>query len=78
MSPTQHGEIYVTEDGAEADLDLGHYERYTGVAARRGDSITAGLIYQRVIERERRGDYLGVTVSSHSSCHRCHKRGYFC
>jgi CTP synthase len=62
MSPYQHGEVYVTDDGAETDLDLGHYERYTGVAARRNDSVTTGRIYSTVIQRERRGDYLGATV----------------
>jgi len=62
MSPYQHGEVYVTDDGAETDLDLGHYERFTGVAARRSDSVTAGQIYSRVITKERRGDYLGGTV----------------
>ena len=62
MSPTQHGEVYVTDDGAETDLDLGHYERFTGVAARRSDNVTTGRIYTSVIEKERRGDYLGATV----------------
>jgi CTP synthase len=62
MSPTQHGEVYVTDDGAETDLDLGHYERFTGVAARSSDNVTSGRIYQSVIERERRGDYLGATI----------------
>ena len=62
MSPYQHGEVYVTDDGAETDLDLGHYERFTGVASRRGDNITTGRIYSNVISRERRGDYLGATV----------------
>ena len=62
MSPYQHGEVYVTDDGAETDLDLGHYERFTGVPARRSDSVTAGRIYSGVIARERRGDYLGGTV----------------
>jgi CTP synthase len=62
MSPLQHGEVYVTDDGAEADLDLGHYERFTGVAARRSDNATTGRIYSEVIARERRGDYLGATV----------------
>jgi CTP synthase len=62
MSPYQHGEVYVTDDGAETDLDLGHYERFTGVAARQSDSITTGRIYSTVIARERRGDYLGATV----------------
>lgn len=62
MSPYQHGEVYVTDDGAETDLDLGHYERFTGVPACRGDNITTGQIYQSIIMRERRGDYLGGTV----------------
>jgi CTP synthase len=62
MSPTQHGEVFVTDDGAETDLDLGHYERFTGVPARRSDNVTSGRIYQSVIERERRGDYLGATI----------------
>ncbi len=62
MSPTQHGEVFVTDDGAETDLDLGHYERYTGVAAQKGDNVTSGKIYSTVIARERRGDYLGATV----------------
>jgi CTP synthase len=62
MSPYQHGEVYVTDDGAEADLDLGHYERFTGVPARKGDNVTTGRIYQQIITRERRGDYLGATV----------------
>ena len=62
MSPYQHGEVYVTDDGAETDLDLGHYERFTGVATRRSDNVTTGQIYTDVIARERRGDYLGATV----------------
>jgi CTP synthase len=62
MSPVQHGEVFVTDDGAETDLDLGHYERFTGVAARRTDNITTGRIYSNVISKERRGDYLGATV----------------
>ncbi|MEO1224501.1 MAG: CTP synthase [Pseudomonadota bacterium] len=62
MSPTQHGEVYVTDDGAETDLDLGHYERFTGVPARRSDNVTTGKIYSDVIAKERRGDYLGATV----------------
>jgi CTP synthase len=62
MSPYQHGEVYVTDDGAETDLDLGHYERYTAVATRKGDNVTTGQIYSKVIARERRGDYLGATV----------------
>ncbi len=62
MSPYQHGEVYVTDDGAETDLDLGHYERFTGVAARQADNVTSGRIYQQIIHKERRGDYLGATV----------------
>ena len=62
MSPTQHGEVYVTDDGAETDLDLGHYERFTGVASKRSDNVTTGRIYSTVIAKERRGDYLGGTV----------------
>ncbi|MBB3982561.1 CTP synthase [Sphingobium fontiphilum] len=62
MSPYQHGEVYVTDDGAETDLDLGHYERFTGVSARQADNVTQGRIYQTIITKERRGDYLGATV----------------
>ena len=62
MSPYQHGEVFVTDDGAETDLDLGHYERFTGVPARRSDSVTTGRIYSNVIARERHGDYLGATI----------------
>jgi len=62
MSPYQHGECYVTDDGAETDLDLGHYERFTGVSAKKTDNITTGRIYSDVIARERRGDYLGATI----------------
>ena len=62
MSPFQHGEVFVTEDGAETDLDLGHYERFTDVNANRGSNVTTGAIYDAVIRRERRGDYLGGTV----------------
>ncbi|MFD2233321.1 CTP synthase [Phaeospirillum tilakii] len=62
MSPYQHGEVYVTDDGAETDLDLGHYERFTGVASRKSDNITTGRIYSNVIARERHGDYLGATI----------------
>ena len=62
MSPYQHGEVYVTDDGAETDLDLGHYERFTGVSARQSDNVTSGRIYRDIITRERRGDYLGATV----------------
>ncbi|WP_156839229.1 CTP synthase [Novosphingobium aquimarinum] len=62
MSPYQHGEVYVTDDGAETDLDLGHYERFTGVPAQQSDNITSGRIYRDIIAKERRGDYLGATV----------------
>ena len=62
MSPYQHGEVFVTDDGAETDLDLGHYERFTGVAATKADNATTGRIYAEVIAKERRGDYLGATV----------------
>ena len=62
MNPTQHGEVFVTDDGAETDLDLGHYERFTGVSARRSDSVTTGQIYSTLLTKERRGDYLGGTV----------------
>ncbi len=62
MSPFEHGEVFVTDDGAETDLDLGHYERFTGVSARKTDSVSAGRIYSTVLEKERRGDYLGKTI----------------
>ena len=62
MSPYQHGEVYVTDDGAETDLDLGHYERFTGVPSRQSDNVTSGRIYQTILTKERRGDYLGGTV----------------
>src|SRR3982751_6651417 len=62
MSPYQHGEVFVTDDGAETALDLGHYERFTGVNATKNDNITTGQIYKTIIEKERRGDYLGATV----------------
>src|ERR1700679_3862449 len=62
MSPFQHGEVYVTDDGAETDLDLGHYERFTAVSSSKADNVTSGRIYQQVIEKERRGGYLGRTV----------------
>tara|TARA_B100000902_G_scaffold397537_1_gene461644 strand:+ start:869 stop:2512 length:1644 start_codon:yes stop_codon:yes gene_type:complete len=62
MSPFEHGEVFVTDDGAETDLDLGHYERFTGVAARNTDSISSGKIYSNVLEKERKGDYLGKTI----------------
>ena len=62
MSPFQHGEVFVTDDGAETDLDLGHYERFTGVHANKDDSVSSGRIFTNVLEKERRGDYLGATV----------------
>ncbi|WP_375570289.1 CTP synthase [Seohaeicola saemankumensis] len=62
MSPFEHGEVFVTDDGAETDLDLGHYERFTGVAARKTNSVSSGRIYSNVLEKERRGDYLGKTI----------------
>ena len=62
MSPTQHGEVFVTDDGAETDLDLGHYERFTGVDSKKCDNITAGQIYLELLSKERKGDYLGGTV----------------
>ncbi|NRA88742.1 MAG: CTP synthetase, partial [Rhizobiales bacterium] len=62
MSPYQHGEVYVTDDGAETDLDLGHYERFTGVNLTRKANVTAGRIYQQVLAKERRGEYNGGTV----------------
>ena len=62
MSPRQHGEVFVTDDGAETDLDLGHYERFTGVSARASDNVTTGQIYREILEKERRGDFLGATI----------------
>src|ERR1700704_1155235 len=62
MSPYQHGEVYVTDDGAETDLDLGHYERFTHAHLTRDNNLTSGRIYEQIIQRERRGDYLGKTV----------------
>ncbi|MTH33796.1 CTP synthase [Paracoccus limosus] len=62
MSPFEHGEVFVTDDGAETDLDLGHYERFTGVSARKTDSVSSGRIYSNVLEKERKGDYLGKTI----------------
>ena len=62
MSPYQHGEVFVTDDGTETDLDLGHYERFTGVSGRQSDNVTSGRIYQDILAKERRGDYLGATV----------------
>ena len=65
MSPFEHGEVFVTDDGAETDLDLGHYERFTGVAAQSTDSVSSGRIYSTVLERERKGDYLGAVSYTH-------------
>src|SRR5512142_1279704 len=62
MSPLQHGEVYVTDDGAETDLDLGHYERFTHAKLTQANNLTSGRIYEQIISRERRGDYLGKTV----------------
>ena len=62
MSPYQHGEVFVTDDGAETDLDLGHYERFSGVSCHKTDSITTGKIYERVFDKERDGDYLGASI----------------
>ena len=62
MSPFQHGEVYVTDDGAETDLDLGHYERFTNQSAKQSDSVSSGKIYSNVLLKERKGDYLGSTI----------------
>ena len=62
MNPSQHGEVFVTDDGAETDMDLGHYERFTGIISKKNDNITTGKIYEEVLKKERRGDYLGSTV----------------
>src|SRR3982750_346984 len=62
MNPYQHGEVFVTEDGGETDLDLGHYERFTDANTTKASNVTAGAVYDTVIRRERRGDYLGGTV----------------
>src|SRR3970282_1010419 len=62
MSPYQHGEVFVTDDGAETDLDLGHYERFVDVSLTRSSNVTAGQVYSHVIDKERRGDYLGGTI----------------
>ena len=69
MSPFQHGEVFVTEDGAETDLDLGHYERFSGVTAKKTDNITTGKIYSDVLRKERKGQYLGKTVQVLSLIH---------
>ena len=62
MSPFQHGEVFVTDDGAETDLDLGHYERFTNQSAKQSDSVSSGKIYSNVLLKERKGDYLGSTI----------------
>ena len=62
MNPSQHGEVFVTDDGAETDMDLGHYERFTEIIAKKNDNITSGKIYSEVLRKERKGDYLGSTV----------------
>ena len=64
MSPTQHGEVFVTDDGAETDMDLGHYERFVDITMGRDNNVTTGRIYQEVLSKERRGDYLGSTIHS--------------
>ena len=69
MSPFQHGEVFVTDDGAETDLDLGHYERFTNISSKQSDNITTGRIYSDVIKREREGGYLGKTVQAVSYTH---------
>ncbi len=70
MSPFQHGEVFVTDDGAETDLDLGHYERFTGVSVTRSHNVTAGQIYDSILSKERRGDYLGPHGPGHPARHR--------
>ena len=67
MSPFQHGEVFVTDDGAETDLDLGHYERFSGVTAKKTDNITTGKIYSDVLRKERKGQYLGKTCLLYTS-----------
>ena len=62
LNPYEHGECYVTDDGAETDLDLGHYERFSGISAKKSDNITTGKIYSDVLKKERKGEYLGKTV----------------
>ena len=69
LNPYEHGECYVTDDGQETDLDLGHYERFTGIKTTRYNNFTTGRIYQSVIEKERRGDYLGKNDSGDSAHH---------
>ena len=69
MSPFQHGEVFVTDDGAETDLDLGHYERFTNISSKQSDNITTGKIYSDVIKKERQGGYLGKTVQVLSLIH---------
>ena len=62
MNPSQHGEVFVTDDGAETDMDLGHYERFTGIISKKSDNITSGKVYEEVLRKERKGEYLGSTV----------------
>ena len=69
MSPFQHGEVFVTDDGAETDLDLGHYERFSGVTAKKTDNITTGKIYSDVLRKERKGEYLGTVSYTHLRAH---------
>ena len=78
MSPYQHGEVFVTDDGAETDLDLGHYERFTCVDARQSDNLTTGRIYSDVIAKERRGEYLGATSIKLSPMSRMLSKNLFC
>ena len=73
MSPIQHGEVFVTDDGAETDLDLGHYERFTGVKTTKNDNITTGKVYHNLLNKERKGDYLGQTVQIIPLCNRSHQ-----
>src|SRR3984893_13357671 len=75
MSPYQHGEVYVTDDGAETDLDLGHYERFTSAKLTRDNNWTTGRIYEAILSKERRGDFLGKEVASESACYRRDQSG---
>ena len=70
MSPYQHGEVYVTDDGAETDLDLGHYERFTGVTSKQSDNITSGKVYQKIINKERKGEVPWRNSSSYPTCNK--------
>ena len=76
MSPYQHGEVFVTDDGAETDLDLGHYERFTNKSAKKSDSTSAGKIYSKVLSKERKGKYLGSHNTSNPSCNKWNKIVY--